>query len=344
MISLFTLCTILFKEPKEYTVEYGLIVSNSEFQNIVGSPAINLLSNPNGTSYIFKVHHCFFNGCKGSDYGSAMKCDAAFVADFNYICIYDSETNIQGVVRFTISDQSNLSQKVIFFTASSCYSQYNTFLFRTITSSRFLTFELKDSNFSMCNVVEDGVLYIQDFWLDFNKCIMAHNVGNEGLFIKYEPIFGKQYIDAGSVHFCNFNNNYVRRIGTYYGESLVTLSFNYVYFLQNDELYTIQSVSRNLPLSNIYCDNWKPGGYISYPYVISNGYSLEPHTFYRTANCWAEITPSPASSPYNTPYITPFNSPYITPYNTPINTPTRKPLTPQILQKNNYKFQPFKYY
>ena len=303
-------CSALITNPQQYTIEWNLTIINNEFRNIQNSPAITLNAKPNGYSYEVYIKYCFFNGCKGSGNGAAIYSKANPVLDFQFNCVYDCESTVSGVIYIDTYDNSDLAQKVHFLTARSCFSEWNTFLFRSENELKLLASEFQDSNISMCTSNNDGVLFFQDFWIDVLYCNLVFNKGYKGLFVKYDVIFGNKDQESGDIHHCNFNNNYVRQYGTVYQDSSVSTNLSYLYFLENDEIYTIESKQSSLQLSNIFCDNWKPGGYISYSSVISNGFTREPHTFYRTANCYVDITPSPTppqslkpTTPYDTPTI-----------------------------------------
>ena len=239
----------------------------------------------------------------------AIYADAGCLPIVRFNCLYDCHTSTDGVSAGVIYIQTNANSDAntlifAYLSSRSCSATWNTLLFRSKTSEQMLAIQFQYSNTSMCSSNNDGIVFIQDFWIDVLYCNFAFNKGYDGILFTYNEIFNDGRA-AGDIHHCNFNNNYVRGDATVYQDSSVTTGIEYLYFIDNDETYTIgwRRGTFKITYGSIFCDDFKPQGFfIGSGYVNSTEYTLEPHTFYQTANCKADITTTPTPSLSPTPY------------------------------------------
>ena len=229
----------LIEEPTEYDISKNITIEDTEFRKIKNNTAIKL-NNPSDTSYQFFVKYCHFNQCSGSKEGAAIYAKVTCLATVTYNCLYDCHsngTNSDGVIYLETNDKTGTSQCFHYITSKSCSAEWNTLLFRSTTTEKVLPIEFQDSNVSMCSSNNDGVIFLTEFWIDVMYCNFVYNTANDGLLVIYGDNFNGE---AGDIHHCNFNNNNVKNTGTISHNAPVTTILDYLYFAQNNELYTVE--------------------------------------------------------------------------------------------------------
>ena len=332
----FTILTILVNSALntggiENTPSNGYTIRNTMFTNNNNKQAIKLT----GGSGDFYIEYCFFNGCKGCNSGSAIYAQTSSIPNIKYNCLYDCQTTSSnggdsGALYIEPNYNSDDATVIHYLTSRSCHSSYQPLLFRSKTTSRLLPIQFHNSNVSLCSSKSDGVVYFQDYYIDVLYCNYAFNTGNDGLFFKYDPNFSGR--DCGYIHNCNFNDNKVSGVDTIYYNSYNNNYIEYIYLNSNTEVYTIDYTGHVfLPSRSIYCDKFTANpnnlhfaSTVKYYEKTIKTSTREPHTFYRTAICYADITaiptPKQTPTPYSpTPYI-PTKAPDRTPLITPKST------------------------
>ena len=323
--------SITYYESQKYVLEYNLWISDSMFLQINSEPAIRIIPMSDFPSNL-TIDYCTFHSCTGSDAGGTIFCAAACYPKLLFNCINQMEAVSGSAMYFEVFDFGITPHLFRFNSASQCKSLISPLHIKFNTTS-FMRADFHDTNISSCTSNENGVLYFMNYCINVQYCSFADNNGDDGLLFNSDDI--SFLSDIRFINSSNFKNNTVRGVGTIYHDSICMASLNSLYFIENDELYTVQCDYSDLYFSNIFCDKWNPGGNITYKDVISNSFTLPKHTFLNTGFCEAEIP----STPKNPPGASILGTPHTTASVTIVNE-----LKPKYTNSNEHKNQPKNYY